>query len=305
MPCHGVPGRATATYRRTVNSSAEVREFLMSRRARVTPDQAGLTAYGTHRRVPGLRRGEVAGLAGVSVEYYSRLERGNLGGVSDGVLDAIARALQLDEAERAHLGDLARAADPSARRPPRAPAREIRPNVRRVLDLMTGVPAIVTSTCLDSIAMNPLGEALFAPVLATADRPANHARFTFLDPAARTFWVDWDRAADDAVATLRTEAGRAPEDRALLRLTRDLAARSPEFRERWHAHDVRLHQTGSKHVRHPVVGEMVLDFEVLELPADPGLTLVVFSAEAGSDADEGLRLLGRRVADGRVGDRQA
>lgn len=279
-----------------MSNSAEVREFLMSRRARVAPEQAGLAAFGANRRVPGLRRGEVAALAGVSVEYYSRLERGNLGGVSDSVLDALARALQLDDAERAHLGDLARAADPPSRRPQRAPARRLRPNVRRVLDLMTDVPAIVNNTRLDSIATNPLGEALFAPVFAMGDQPVNHARFTFLDPAARTFWVNWERAADDAVATLRTEAGRAPDDGALAALTRDLSSRSEEFRSRWHAHDVRLHQTGSKHVRHPVVGEMVLDFEVMEMPADPGLTLVLFSAEAGTAADDGLRLLRRQVA---------
>ena len=290
------PGTRDTTYGRAVTNSADVREFLMSRRARVTPEQSGLAAYGANRRVPGLRRGEVAALAGVSVEYYSRLERGNLSGVSDNILDAVARALQLDEAERAHLRHLARATDPPSLRPRRVPARQVRPNVRRVLDLMTEVPAVVNSTRLDLVASNALGAALFAPVLATADRPPNHARFTFLDPAARAFWVDWERAADDAVATLRTEAGRAPDDEALRDLTRDLVERSAEFRARWHAHDVRLHLTGTKHVHHPVAGEMVLDFEVLELPADPGLTLVVFSAEPGTAADEGLRLLGAPTA---------
>lgn len=207
------------------------------------------------------------------------------------MLEALARALQLDEAERAHLADLARSAGPPARGPRPVPARKLRPHVRRILDLMTDVPVIVNNARLDSVAANALGEALFSPVFATNERPVNHARFTFLDPAARVFWVDWARAADDAVATLRTEAGRNPDDRALLELARDLSTRSDEFRTRWQAHDVRLHQTGAKHFRHPVVGEMRLDFEVLEMPADPGLTVIMFSAEAGSDSARALQLL--------------
>jgi transcriptional regulator with XRE-family HTH domain len=198
-----------------VDNRAEVKAFLSSRRARITPQQAGLAAYSRNRRVAGLRRSEVADLAGVSVEYYAQLERGDLGGVSESVLDAVARALQLDEAERAHLMDLAHAAGPAARGRRKSPARHVRSSVARVLDGMTAVPAFVHNGRLDVLAANPLAEALFAPVHAHPIRPVNHARFTFLDPHARDFWIDWERAADDAVAMLRTEAGRDPHDRAL------------------------------------------------------------------------------------------
>ena len=270
----------------------EVKAFLSSRRAKITPEQAGLHLYNRNRRVPGLRRSEVADLAGVSVEYYSQLERGNLGGVSDSVLDALARALQLDEAERAHLADLAHAAGPTARTRRRKPsAQQIRPNVARILDLMTEVPAMVNNGRLDVLAANPLAQALFAPVFADPARPVNHARFNFLNPRARDFWLDWGRAADDSVAMLRTEAGRDPYDKALTDLVGELCTRSDDFRVRWAAHDVRLHRTGLKHIHHPVVGDVHLSYEVMELPADPGLALIVFSAEAGSPNDDALKLL--------------
>ena len=271
----------------------EVRAFLSSRRARIAPEQAGLHSYSRNRRVPGLRRSEVADLAGVSVEYYAQLERGNLAGVSDSVLDALARALQLDEAERAHLADLARAAGPAARvrrqKPP--PAQQIRPSVARILDGMTGVPAMVNNARLDVIAANPLAEALFAPVFADPARPVNHARFNFLNPGARDFWLDWERVADESVAMLRTEAGRDPYDKALTDLVGELCTRSDDFRIRWAAHDVRLHRVGRKHIHHPVVGDLHLSYDVMELPADPGLALIAFSAEAGSPDDDALKFL--------------
>lgn len=269
----------------------EVKAFLRSRRAKVTPEQAGLAHYGRNRRVPGLRRSEVADLAGVSVEYYAQLERGNLAGVSESVLDALGRALRLDEAERGHLLDLARAAGPARRTSRRSPTRQVRPTVARILDGMTQVPALVQDSRLDVLAANPLARALYAPVFADAARPVNLARFTFMDPQARTFWGAWDRVADDTVAMLRTEAGRDPYDRALSDLVGELSIRSEEFRVRWGAHDVRLHRTGIKHIHHPVVGEMHLSYEVMQLPADPGLTLVAFSAEAGSRSDDALRFL--------------
>jgi transcriptional regulator with XRE-family HTH domain len=278
-----------------VGNGDEVKAFLSSRRAKITPEQAGLASYSRNRRVPGLRRSEVADLAGVSVEYYSQLERGNLSGVSESVLDALARALQLDEAERAHLVDLARAAGPAARRR-KPPAPKVRPSVARILDGMTEVPAFVHNGRLDVLAANPLAEALFAPVFAAPARPANFARFNFLDPRARDFWIDWERAADDTVAMLRTEAGRDPYDKALTDLVGELCTRSDTFRVRWAAHDVRLHRTGRKHLRHPVVGELHLSYEVMELPADPGLALVAFSAEAGSATDDALRFLARWAA---------
>jgi transcriptional regulator with XRE-family HTH domain len=288
---------ATATYRGRVDNRDEVKDFLTTRRARLTPQAAGLTAFSANRRVPGLKRGEVADLAGVSVEYYAQLERGNLAGVSDVVLEALARALQLDEAERAHLGDLARAAGPASPRARRRPASAgVRPGVQRLLDLIGHtVPAIVNNARLDVVTANPLGRALFSPVYSTPARepggPANHARFTFLDDRARDFWTDWDRAADDAVAQLRIEAGRDPYDRALSDLVGELSTRSPAFRTRWAAHDVRLHRTGRKRFNHPVVGHLNLDYEAMELPGQPGLLLIAFTTPEGSPDEDGVRLL--------------
>ena len=269
----------------------EVKAFLSTRRAKLTPEQAGLAHYSRNRRVQGLRRSEVADLAGVSVEYYARLERGNLSGVSESVLDSLARALQLDEAERAHLADLARAAGPAVRARRTPAAQQLRPSVARILAGMSEVPAIVNNGRLDVLAANPLGEALFAPLFADPARPVNHARFTFLNPRAHDFWIDWERAADDAVATLRLEAGRDPRDKRLTDLVGELSTRSDAFRVRWAAHDVRLHRTGIKSFHHPVVGDLHLSYEVMELPADPGLSLVAFSAEAGSPADDSLGFL--------------
>jgi transcriptional regulator with XRE-family HTH domain len=274
-----------------VGNRDEVKAFLSSRRAKITPEQAGLPNYGRTRRVPGLRRSEVADLAGVSVEYYSQLERGNLSGVSEGVLDALARALQLDEAERTHLADLARAAGPAARTRRTPALKHVRPGVQRILDGMTEVPAIVNNGRLDLVGANPLGRALFAPVFANPPRPVNHARFTFLDPRAHDFWINWERAADDNVAQLRLEAGRDPYDKALTDLVGELSTRSEAFRVRWAAHDVRLHRTGLKQFHHPVVGDLHLAYEVLELAADPGLSLITFSAEAGSPDGDALKLL--------------
>jgi transcriptional regulator with XRE-family HTH domain len=278
-----------------VDNRDEVKAFLSSRRAKITPRLAGLATHNRHRRVPGLRRSEVADLAGVSVEYYAQLERGDLAGASDSVLDAVARALQLDEAERAHLAALARAASPAARTRRKPPAQRVRPSVQRLLDLMSAVPAMVNNARLDVVAANPLARALFLPVFADPARPAgqpvNHARFTFLDPRAHDFWIDWERAADDSVATLRTEAGRDPYDKALTDLVGELSTRSDAFRTRWAAHDVRLHRAGVKHFHHPVVGDLHLSYDVMELAADPGLSLIAFSAHAGSPDDDALRLL--------------
>ena len=269
----------------------DVREFLASRRAKITPAQAGLPSFGGTRRVTGLRRAEVALLAGVSPDYYTRLERGNLSGVSDSVLDAIARALQLDEAERSHLHDLARAANTSTRTRRRPAKQQIRPGVRSLLDAMTDAPAFVRNGRLDILAANPLGEALYAPAFDTPDRPVNLARFCFLDPRADDLYPDWNDAANTTVALLRTEAGRDPYDRALTELVGELATRSDEFRARWAAHNVRLHHTGVKHFQHPVVGRLDLAFEAMPLPADPGLTLTAYSAQPGSPAHDALRLL--------------
>lgn len=278
-----------------VSNRDEVRAFLSSRRAKITPERAGLPTLRAGRRVPGLRRSEVADLAGVSAEYYARLERGDLGGVSDSVLDAVSRALQLDEAERSHLADLARTAGPAPRARRRPKAREVRPSIRRLLDLMPEVPVIVNSGNGDVVAANALGQALFAPLFAsptrTAGQPPNHARFIFLDPRAHQFWIDWDQAADNNVAALRTEAGRDPYDRTLTDLVGELSTRSDAFRVRWAAHNVRLHLTGHKNIHHPAVGNLRLDYDALELPADPGLSLITFTAPAGTPAADALVML--------------
>jgi transcriptional regulator with XRE-family HTH domain len=274
-----------------VDNRNEVRDFLTSRRARITPEQAGLPNFGGHRRVPGLRREEVALLAGLSVDYLTRLERGNLSGASDSVLDALARALQLDEAERMHLFDLARASGTQPRVRRRSTAQRLRPSVQAMLDAMTGAPAVVRNGRLDILATNPLGRALYSELYRNPVRPANHARFAFLDPRATEFWVDWERAANDTVGILRTEAGRNPYDKALSDLVGELSTRSEDFRTRWAKHDVHLHRTGRKQVHHPVVGVLDLDFETLELPADPELTLLVYTAQPGTSSSDGLQLL--------------
>jgi transcriptional regulator with XRE-family HTH domain len=273
-----------------VDNRNEIRQFLASRRARITPEQAGLPAYGGNRRVPGLRREEVALLAGVSVDYYTRLERGNLGGVSETVLDAVARALQLDEAERGHLFDLARAANPTARPRRGAVKQGVPPSVQRIMDALDA-PADVRNGRGDILAANRLGYALYSELFVDSVRPANVARFLFLSPRAREFFPDWEGVANDLVASLRTVAGRNPHDRALQDLVGELSTRSQEFRTRWAAHNVRQHQTGRKRLHHPVVGDLELTYEVLALPADPGLSLVVYGAEPGSASQDGLRLL--------------
>jgi transcriptional regulator with XRE-family HTH domain len=279
-----------------VDNRSEIREFLTSRRARITPEQAGLPVFGGTRRVLGLRREEAAMLAGVSVDYYTRLERGNLKGVSETVLDALARGLRLDEAERAHLFDLARAAGSTTARPRRRPPQQVRPSVQRILDSMTGAPAFAQNGRLDVLAANRLGRALYSEMFADPVRPVNVARFVFSELRSRDFFADWERAANDTVAILRSEAGRDPYDSGLSNLVGELATRSEEFRTRWAAHNVRIHRAGVKHVRHPVVGDLELTYEMMELSADPGLSVLTYSAEPGTTSEEALGLLGSWAA---------
>lgn len=269
---------------------SEIREFLSSRRARLTPEQAGLPAYGGNRRVAGLRREEVAMLAGVSVDYYVRLERGNLAGASESVLDALARTLQLDEAERQYLFDLAAASGP-VRRVVARPARSVRPAVQQVLDAITESPAWVRNGRHDIIATNRLGRALYAPIFDDPRRPVNTTRFAYLNPAARAFWRDYDQIARDAAAMLRLEAGRNPHDPDLIRLVGELSTQSELFRERWASRDVIFHRSGRKRLHHPVVGDLDLDFESMELPSEPGLVLNVYTAPPGTPSADALRVL--------------
>ena len=274
-----------------MDNRAQIREFLVSRRARITPAQAGLPAYGGNRRVAGLRREEVALLAGVSIDYYVRMERGNLAGASDAVLEGVARALQLDDAERDHLFDLARSSAPAPARQRRSRESGISASVQQVLDAITGTPAWVRNARHDMLAANRLARALYAPLLADPRRPANNARFVYLAPASRDFFTDWERAADDIAAMLRSEAGRNPHDRRLVELIGELSTRSEDFRARWAAHNVRFHRTGHKKLHHPVVGDLDLDFEAMELPSRPGLTMLVYTAPKDSPTADSLALL--------------
>jgi transcriptional regulator with XRE-family HTH domain len=273
-----------------MDTRSEIRDFLTSRRARITPQDVGLKVFGP-RRVPGLRREEVATLAGLSVDYYNRLERGHLAGASDSVLDALADALRLDEAERAHLEDLARADQPSTRGRRRAATHTVRPSVQWMLDSMTSAAAFAENGRLDALGANQLGRALYPAVFGQARQPANWARYVFLDAEARGFYGDWERAAKDCVAILRSEAGRNPHDRELSDLVGELATRSEEFRGHWAAHNVRLHTKGVKRFNHPIVGELELSFNRLELSADPGLMIVAYTAEPGSRSAEAFLLL--------------
>jgi transcriptional regulator with XRE-family HTH domain len=267
-----------------VDNRAEIRAFLKSRRDRLTPEQAGLPVYGT-RRVSGLRRSEVAMLAGVSVEYYTRLERGSLGGVSDSVLDSLAAALRLDDTERAHLYDLARAANASPGLVRRQPGRpSIRPGVRRMVEAIPSLPVCVTNNRFDVLLANPLGHALYSEMYADPICGPNTARFLFLSPAARQFYVDWERTAKSAVGALRVEAAKQPYDREMSNLIGALSTRSDAF-------DVHVFRDGTKRLRHPVVGELDLDHEMMFLSSDDQVAVAVYSAAPGSAAEDGLKLL--------------
>lgn len=269
----------------------EVRDFLMSRRSKVTPEQAGLPSFG-QRRVAGLRRNEAAALAGVSVEYYTRVERGNLQGVSESVLDAIANALRMDETERTHLHDLARASNASPVRSKRRVAKPVIPAVvQRVVDAMPTLPAFVQNNRFDVLYANPLGRALFSEMF---DDPAcgdNTVRFVLFSPAARRFYLDWERVARTAVGSLRVEAGRNPYDNDLSNLIGELSTRSDAFRVMWGANDVGAFGDGVKGIRHPVVGELQLEHSALALPGAIGLSMTVYSAPAGSPTEDGLKVL--------------
>jgi hypothetical protein len=230
-------------------------------------------------------------LAGVSIDYYIRMERGNLAGASDAVLEGVARALQLDDAERDHLFNLARGSEPQPARLRRSREPGVTASVLQVLDAITNAPAWVRNARHDLLAANDLARALYAPMLADPRRPANNARFVYLDPASHDFFTDWERAADDIAAMLRLEAGRNPYDKKLVGLIGELSTRSEDFRTRWAAHNVRFHRTGHKKLHHPAVGNLDLNFEAMELPSHPGLTLLVYTAPQGSPTADSLNLL--------------
>ena len=287
---------------------AEIREFLSTRRARITPEQAGLPTYGhERRRVTGLRREEVALLAGVSPQYYVRLERGDATGISESIIDGVTHALQLDEAERAHLVHLLRTAGTPRRPRRRTPtaAKPVRPTIQRLMDSMHGTPAVVLNGRLEIVTANALGRALFSPVYADPEGTPSNARFVFLDPQATTFFRDWDTVANDTVAILRAEAGRDPHDRDLSDLVGQLSTRSDDFRLRWAAHNVRIHSTGVKLFHHPVVGDLDLPYESRPLAPGSSTSLVGYTPEPDSAAHDALALLASWAASEAGGDRPA
>ncbi|MGO4649470.1 helix-turn-helix domain-containing protein [Nocardia sp. 2YAB30] len=279
-----------------MDNHAEVRDFLRSRRARIAPEDAGVGLDAGQRRVPGLRREEVALLAGISVEYYVRMERGKLHGVSAEVLDSVCAALQFDEAEIEYLHNLASAqhAHPHSMRD-RVADRSlvVRPSLRRLLDSITGAPTWIRNQRIDFIATNPIGQLVFAPMLADPAHGSNCVRFLYLDPAAREYFPDWEDSADNMVATLRAAAAQNPRDAELTDLIDELHQRSDDFRIRWAAHNVRFHRTGTKRIRHPEIGDLELLNEAMELPGSPGWTMYAFTCEPGSATAHRLHELER------------
>jgi transcriptional regulator with XRE-family HTH domain len=292
------PGHPSGTGDQGADTRAAIREFLGSRRAKLSPEQVGLPTGGGRRRVAGLRREEVAALAGVSTEWYTRLERGHIRGVSDDVVDAVARALQLDEAERTYLFDLARAGRPADRAPRRRRSTVLPERIQWMLDSMEGSAAFVANGRMDVLAVNSLGRALYSPLFESAvsedeRRPVNIARWQYLDPSARDFLPDYEGALGVTAALLRTEAGRDPHNKELRELVGDLSTVSEDFRTRWAAHDVRLHQSGRKQFDHPVVGLVDVVYHSMDVSADGSRTLVmtVYTAEPGTDSEDRLKLL--------------
>ena len=282
-----------------MDAQKEIREFLMSRRGRLTPEAIGLPDYGGRRRVAGLRREEVALVAGISVEYYTRLERGNATGVSAIVLDGIARALQLDDVEAAHLADLVDAAGATTtlqRRRPAPRTQQVRAGVQQIVDGMTDMPTVVQNGNLDVIASNRLGRAFYLDMFNDAPTPANFGRYIFLDPRSHDFYRDWSAVAEQSVALLRTAAGRTPTDRALTALVGELSMASAAFRTLWASHTVREHRAGEKQVHHPIVGDLDLTFESMELGSHKGLLLIAYIAEPGSASNDSLQLLAHWAA---------
>ncbi|SDT45849.1 helix-turn-helix transcriptional regulator [Microlunatus soli] len=265
-------------------------EFLRARRAGLTPDAVGLPIdLGTGRRVTGLRRSEVAQLAGVSTEYYTRLEQGRARQPSEQVLQALAEALQFDDIERRHLFALAGTTAGHADRT--GSVSRLRPALRQVLDSMELAPAFVSDRDLTVVGGNTLWRLLFPEVAELPRRERSMARWTLLDPRARLVWNDWERVARDYVHGLRLAAAAQPRNQRIAALIGELMMRSAEFPAWWSEHRVQERSTGLKRLHHPVVGDLELQYEIFTSVADPGQSLVVYSAPAGSPSQERLRLL--------------
>jgi transcriptional regulator with XRE-family HTH domain len=269
----------------------DVQQFLTGMRARLTPEQAGVTIFGGERRVPGLRREEVAQLAGVSTAYYTRMERGNLRGVSDSVLRSLARTLHMNDAETQHLFNLARATSAGARSPRVKPQSRLPQRAAQLIDAMADVPTVALGRLGDVVGANDLGRALFPDLFPENGEPLNHMRYLFLDDRSREFYVDWEHSARHVVSVMRLLAGRDPSDRALMALVGELATHSPEFRTWWAGHTVKIHTAGTKAIRHPIVGELNLAFETLTLGSTPDVQIATYLADPGTPSADALNLL--------------
>ncbi|WP_405003032.1 helix-turn-helix transcriptional regulator [Kitasatospora purpeofusca] len=284
-----------------MDQRTELSEFLRSRRARLRPADVGLPDYGGRRRVPGLRREELAQLAGVSTAYYVRLEQGNGDNVSTAVLEAIARALRLEPAEREHLLRITRPVRrlPGRGRPMRA--QQVRPELTQLLDAMDGVPAYILGRRLDVLAWNRLGNAVIGDVAALPPERRNLALHVFLEPGTRDLYLDWEGKAADLVGVLRLDAGRDPDDPRLTSLIGELSVKSEDFRRLWAEHNVLDKGHGVKELRHPMVGRLTLRYETLRPAGDPDQVLVAYHAEPDSPSAESLRLLASWIATGPSG----
>lgn len=272
-------------------NNKDVSEFLTSLRAALTPEKAGLTFFVGERRVPGLRREEAAQLSGVSTAYYTRMERGDLSGVSESVLHALARGLQLDEAQVAHLFDLAKHASGS-RQPRQANVDgQMTARVGQLIEAMGNVPAIAMNRLSEPVGSNALGRALFPDLFPQGRQPVNHSRYLFLDPSSKLFYPDWETSARDVVSSLRLLVGQSQGDQALLGLVAELADGSADFRKWWGSHTVRIHSAGAKRINHPVVGELTVNYEALQVTSVPGVRLVTYLAEPGTSSADALDML--------------
>ncbi|WP_433452154.1 helix-turn-helix domain-containing protein [Streptomyces sp. CA-142005] len=281
--------QAAAAAGRPLDRRAELSEFLRSRRARLKPEDVGLPDFGRHRRVPGLRREELAQLAGVSVAYYTRLEQGNGRNVSAEILDSIARALRLTDAEHAHLTHLAK--PKSHKKKPAARQQQVRGALRQLLDTMDGVPAYVVGRRSEILAWNRMASAVFGDWAELPAGERNWARLVFLRPDYRELFIDWEQKAIDIVCALRMDAGCHPDDPKLSALVGELSVKSEEFRRLWATHDVKEKSHGVKRLHHPLVGDLSLNFESFRLPDDSEQSLITYHAEPGSPSADSLRLL--------------
>ncbi|MEV4440080.1 helix-turn-helix transcriptional regulator [Streptomyces sp. NPDC049577] len=276
-----------------MSTTTDLGAFLRTRRSRLRPEDVGLPDLGGRRRVAGLRREEIAQLAGVSVDYYVRIEQGRASHPSPAVLDALARALRLDEDETRHLHQLGgpRPAARSGDRPGPPARQQVRPMLRRLLGELRDVPAIVMGRRMDVLAWNPAARALLGDYGALAPAERNIPRITFLDPASRELFADWTACARENVAYLHLEAGRHPDDPQLASLIGELSLKSEDFRRWWAEHPVQDKTSGIKRFHHPLVGDLHLTYETLRVADDPDQALITYAAEPHTPSHDALHML--------------